>query len=51
MVQFHFQPLSEKITIRNSLKQKIILVKICLYSVVIKQYWTTEEFEVLAEFG
>ena len=41
-------PASEK-TIIISLKQKIILVKICLYSVVIKQYWTTEEFAAMAE--
>ena len=41
-------PASEK-TIITSLKQKIILVKICLYSVVIKQYWTTEEFAAVAE--
>ena len=43
-------PASEK-TITTSLKQKIILVKICLYSVVIKQYWTTEEFAAVAESG
>ena len=48
LVRFQFWPLSEK-TIIISLKQKIILVKICLYSVVIKQYWTTEEFAVMAE--
>ena len=41
-------PASEK-TIIISLKQKIILIKICLYSVVIKQYWTTEEFAAMAE--